>query len=152
MNARRRRLLLGGLLCLLAAGGGPAAAATAATEVTVTVTGLRTGNGIVACALFDSAATFLEPGQQRVGRRVPAAAGSVTVTFPGVPPGDYAVVAYHDENANEELDRNILGVPIEGLGFSNGQRPSAFGPPTFDAVKVPIGGDGATAIAIEIHY
>ena len=149
MDARRRLPLVAVLLCLAIGGSHPAAVAA---EVRVTVTGLRNGEGAVACALFDSAEAFLEAGRQRFGRRVPAATGSVTVTFSDVPPGDYAAVAYHDENANEELDRNILGVPIEGLGFSNGQRPSAFGPPTFEAARVPVAGEGVTGITVEIHY
>ncbi|MDA1325954.1 MAG: DUF2141 domain-containing protein, partial [Proteobacteria bacterium] len=26
---------------------------------------------------------------------------------------------YHDENDNKKLDRNIIGIPQEGFGFSN---------------------------------
>ncbi|HET6520485.1 MAG TPA: DUF2141 domain-containing protein [Geminicoccaceae bacterium] len=147
MDFWRRLLIAAGLLCAAGRPGDPAAAA----EVTVTVAGLRNGDGEVACALFATEEGFLEAGRELAGRRVPAAEGSVVVTFEDVPPGDYAVVAYHDENGNRELDRNILGLPIEGLGFSNDQRPSAFGPPTFDAVKVPVGA-GPAAFTIEIHY
>ena len=44
--------------------------------------------------------------------------GVVEITIPDLPAGDYAVVALHDENANKQLDRNWLGVPVEQWGMS----------------------------------
>ena len=61
---------------------------------------------------------------------VPARRGTVTVTVPNVPPGRYAAVAYHDENANRDLDVNALGMPKEAYGFSN-DPPMLLGPPLF---------------------
>lgn len=45
-----------------------------------------------------------------------------------VKPGKYAVVAFHDVNGNEELDKNMLGIPTEPYGFSNNAR-GMLGPP-----------------------
>jgi uncharacterized protein (DUF2141 family) len=46
-------------------------------------------------------------------------------------PGKYAFKFFHDENKNDKLDTNWLGIPKEGFGFSN--NPSmTFGPPSFD--------------------
>jgi uncharacterized protein (DUF2141 family) len=51
-----------------------------------------------------------------------------------LPFGEYAIKIYHDENGNDELDTNFLGIPKEGVGFSN--NPSArFGEPGFDEAK-----------------
>ncbi|MDX5950255.1 DUF2141 domain-containing protein, partial [Azospirillum brasilense] len=44
--------------------------------------------------------------------------------------GTYAVQSFHDENQNLELDRNFLGLPKEGVGFSN-DAPMRFGPPRY---------------------
>jgi len=33
------------------------------------------------------------------------------------------VGAFHDENANDHLDTNVLGLPTEGYALSNGVRP-----------------------------
>lgn len=49
----------------------------------------------------------------------PAVKGVTTVTFDDVPPGVYAAQVYHDWNDNHRVDRNALGIPKEGLGFSN---------------------------------
>ena len=46
-----------------------------------------------------------------------------------VPPGVYALVVHHDENANGELDKNFIGIPTEPIAISNGYRPK--GPPAF---------------------
>ena len=49
----------------------------------------------------------------------PAHAGAVVVTVADVPAGRYALMAFADANANGVLDKNMLGVPKEGFGFSN---------------------------------
>lgn len=44
--------------------------------------------------------------------------------------GDYAVSVIHDENDNDKLDTNFLGIPLEGVGFSNNPK-LYFGAPSF---------------------
>lgn len=45
--------------------------------------------------------------------------------------GTYSFKFFHDENKNQLLDVNWLGIPREGFGFSN--EPSmSFGPPCFE--------------------
>jgi uncharacterized protein (DUF2141 family) len=39
-----------------------------------------------------------------------------------LPEGKYGVIAFHDINNNEELDKNMLGIPTEPYGFSNNAR------------------------------
>lgn len=51
----------------------------------------------------------------------PIAAGAheATAVMENLAPGDYGVVAIHDENKNRKLDRNFIGIPKEGFGFAN---------------------------------
>lgn len=58
----------------------------------------------------------------------PAHAGTTVVTVANVPAGEYAIQAFHDENANGEVDRAMLGIPREGVGFSRNAR-IGLGPP-----------------------
>jgi uncharacterized protein (DUF2141 family) len=75
----------------------------------------------------------------------PAAAGAVALTLPDIPPGTYAVQAFHDENDNFDIDRNLLGLPPEGImGFSN-DAPMRFGPPRFDDAAIEIDGADLSA-------
>lgn len=46
-----------------------------------------------------------------------------------VSPGTYALLVYYDENGNDRLDRNFIGIPKEPLGFSNSYQPK--GPPSY---------------------
>lgn len=50
---------------------------------------------------------------------IAASAHEATAVMENLPPGDYGVVAIHDENKNRKLDRNFLGIPKEGFGFAN---------------------------------
>ena len=40
--------------------------------------------------------------------------GSAKAHFKDIVPGDYAVSAFHDENGDEILDKNFMGMPKEG--------------------------------------
>ncbi|HPQ07631.1 MAG TPA: DUF2141 domain-containing protein [Bacteroidia bacterium] len=45
--------------------------------------------------------------------------------------GKYAISVLHDENENNKIDFNFIGIPKEGYGFSNNPK-IMFGPPGFD--------------------
>lgn len=53
---------------------------------------------------------------------VPAVAGTTLVRVSGVPAGRWAAMAWHDANANNQVDRNFIGMPKELIGFSNDVR------------------------------
>ena len=61
----------------------------------------------------------------------PIEAGSrgVTAVMEGLPPGEYGVVTIHDENKNQKLDRNFVGIPKEGFGFANNPHVRLSAPP-----------------------
>jgi len=54
-----------------------------------------------------------------------------------VPPGRYAIAVLHDENSNHKLDRNIIGWPKEGFGFSNNPKVN-LSPPSFDTAAMQV--------------
>ncbi len=59
-----------------------------------------------------------------------------SLRFGDLPSGDYAVALFHDENGNGKLDTS-LGIPREGIGFSNNPR-LLFGPPRFAAASFAV--------------
>jgi uncharacterized protein (DUF2141 family) len=119
-----------------------------AASVQVTVQGVRNDHGSVLVALCTSA-EFLRP-HCAWKASTPAAAGTVTLRIDGVPPGTYAAQAFHDENGNGRLDRSLLGLPEEGMGFSR-DAPMRMGPPRFEDAAFPIAPAGA-AIAFRLRY
>ncbi|WP_405569976.1 DUF2141 domain-containing protein [Winogradskyella sp. Asnod2-B02-A] len=62
--------------------------------------------------------------------------GKVTITFENVKPGDYAIIAFHDENENNKMDFRDNGMPLESYGMSNNVM--SFGPPQYDDAKFTI--------------
>ena len=124
-------ILAAGLLC--------AGAAEAAT-VTVAFEGVRSSQGNVLASLCNDPATFMKScaGHQGLAK---AAAGETVMTFPDVPPGRYALQAFHDENGDFRAE-----VPPEGYAYGN----DAIYPPSFDAAAFQVSGD--TRIAVRMTY
>lgn len=77
---------------------------------------------------------FLEKSIQT--KSVVVSGSKVIVEF-DLPPGEYAVSTYQDENNNGKLDRYIIGKPKEPYGFSNNVKP--FGPPSYKSCKFTLG-------------
>lgn len=111
--------------------------------ITVTVAGVENAQGNIRIAVCTKD-EFLKPGC-RFAASAPAEAGTVTLVVPDVPPGTYAVQAYHDANGNRKIDRSFFGAPKEGIGFSNGA-PMKYGPPEFAEAAVKIDGPGASTV------
>ncbi|WOI57746.1 DUF2141 domain-containing protein [Palleronia sp. LCG004] len=130
------RLAILSLLAAIGLGSGSSAA-----DLVVSATGLRSAAGDLRVAICERE-HFLEPSCA-FGASAPAAEGRVTIR--DVPPGEYAVQAFHDENRNGKIDRNLLGRPTEGMAFSR-DAPMRFGPPSYAdaAVVIPPGGGRLT--------
>lgn len=70
--------------------------------------------------------------------------------FSGLPEGTYAVVAFHDENDNGQID-HAFGRPSEPLGFSNGFVLSlTSGLPTFEKLQFDFNPERGAAATVEV--
>ena len=72
----------------------------------------------------------------------PARPGTTVVTVHDVPPGTWAIVAYHDRNNVRHVEQSWLGIPKAGVGFSRNP-PLGLKGPSFAAAAVQIGAGGA---------
>ena len=124
--------------------------ATWAFEIQVTVTGLRNAEGNINIALFDTANHFPKDGKAITRARVTARMDTVHARLSDLSAGTYAIAVYHDENGNGKLDRNLLGVPTEGYGFSNDAR-GRMGPPSFDQAAFTLG-EADQVMTIAVNY
>lgn len=121
-----------------------------AVQLTVRNVALRDAEGQVAVTLYpDNPRRFLAPRGKLLRLRVPAAAPTTSVCF-WVQPGFYAVAVYHDQNADRDFNRNLVGMPAEGFGFSN-DAPTRFSLPSFDAVRFRVPAGGRT-ITVKMRY
>ncbi len=100
-----------------------AAQAANAADLRVKVEGITQATGTLSAMLVDSKEAWDGKSAPVSGRRAEiAATGSIELVFDGLAPGDYAIRVMHDDNGNGQLDRNLVGMPTEGYGFSNNPR------------------------------
>ena len=71
------------------------------------------------------------------------------ITVSNLLEGNYAIRYFHDENRNNKLDTNWLGIPTEGYGFSNSAK-GLFGPPPFEEQLFEI--NTSKTIQLTINY
>jgi uncharacterized protein (DUF2141 family) len=98
----------------------------------VRVLGIHELSGELRLSLYNSSENWLEKSVKSV--KVPVKSNVVTWNITGLPPGQYAIAGFHDVNLNGECDRNFIGIPTEGFGFSNNIRP-VFSAPEWEKTK-----------------
>jgi uncharacterized protein (DUF2141 family) len=113
----------------------------------VVVAGVRNAKGDVLVAVC-SERNFLKEHCEYNGR-TKASVGEVMVVLE-VPPGTYAVQAFHDEDGNGEVTMNALGMPVEGIGFSN-DAPFRFSAPRYRDAAFQVGPMGGR-IRLNLRY
>ena len=123
----------------------------AAQRVLATVIGARRVAGNITFTLYGSRpASFLVHNGSIAIDRTTLAGTSANACFVVSTPGVYALAVYHDENNNHHFDRSLIGLPLEGYGFSNNA--SIFmGPPSFASVRFPVR-PGDNRITIRLRY
>jgi len=92
-----------------------------AQELKVNITGLRNDVGVIRLAFFIDSESFKNetPEISKTISKKNINNNNLTVVLTDIPPGRYGVALLDDENKNDEMDYNLLGIPKEGFGFSN---------------------------------
>lgn len=118
----------------------------AADGLNVTVDGIRNAKGNVVILVFDSARAFdsLDVWSAVDYARIPSRKGSVSHEFSDLNAGPYAVLLFHDENNDEDLNMTAAKL-LEGLGSTGA--PSPDDEPDFKAASVWPGD-----VRVRIHY
>jgi len=97
----------------------------AQSEFEVEMVKLRNNKGTVALELVDKDNKTVKGIKGKIVDK------KSTILIEGLKDGKYAIRYFHDENSNDELDMNFLGIPKEGYGFSNDAY-GKFGPKDFE--------------------
>ncbi len=119
-------------------------------QLLVEVVGMRDSTGTIRAALYNAPDSFRK--EERAFMRVahPAETGSVSLIFRDVPPGRYAVVAYHDENDDGKLNLRFGMFPVEGYALSN--NPKVLGPPRFSDSAFDFTGKETGPLPLTLAY
>lgn len=116
----------------------------------MTLEGLRSSKGTVRLCLWRDGYGFPDCKKNLdVVTEVMSAAPTVEFDIGELPSGSYGLSAIHDENDNRKLDRSIIGLPTEGVAFSNDAK-IRFGPPKFERVRFDV--DGAATQTMRMRY
>ena len=135
-----------------------------ASELRITVEGIRSPQGTILIGLYDSLESFTraielsdkdgflnDPDRfAAVALRANTAMKSAVV-LTNLDPGPYAIILFHDENGNGKLDKNALGVPTEPYGFSNNVR-GFLGPPSFEEAIMKVNADDKAVRIVLIYH
>jgi len=121
--------VVAGLAIMLPTAGGPGLMGRAEASpmcegngipIRVTIEKVRSSKGTIKVELYsEKAGKEPKKGKKIARTRVKALQGETKLCLNAPSEGDYAIAVYHDENDNKKLDRNFIGIPREGFGFSN---------------------------------
>lgn len=119
-------------------------------DVTVEVQNLKNTIGKVSIGLYDKLDNFPIISKEYKGVHLNSDSHTLSYTFKKIPNGIYAVSVFHDENSNSKLDKNFLGIPKEGYGFSNNAK-ATLSVPSFDDAKFKVSTQ-TTHLKIKMEY
>jgi uncharacterized protein (DUF2141 family) len=111
------------------------AVTTRAATLKVLFQDLRSDQGSIRYILFDGPQGYPEAAEKGIRQGSLSARQSQDgLVLTDLASGSYAMTFIHDENDNEKLETNFMGLPQEGFAFSTNPR-IYFGSPSFDRMK-----------------
>lgn len=102
--------------------------------LTIHIENITKIQGKIVIGIFNSEKDFLKDDAAFKNYFIQVDASSESIVIKDLPKGEYAITFYHDENSDDECNRNFLGIPKEGYGFSNNIKPK-FSAPSFKDCK-----------------
>lgn len=103
-------------------------------EVQIEIRGCESDAGKVRLGIYNSAAQFPNPSKQWKGIILDAQKGVVIYKMQLPKDAWMSFAAFHDENENGKMDKNVFGAPTEIYGFSRNARGTFSAPDYKDAV------------------
>ena len=112
-----------------------------AATLTVSVKGVKTLSGDLLVAVYDNKESFQKDAFKNV--KVPATSDTVEFTIEDLVAGEFAIMLFHDIDADMKLKKNFVGMPREPWGASL-QGKSVFGPPKWKDVVFEVSDNDST--------
>lgn len=100
--------------------------------LTVNISGLNSSNGNLLIGIYNKKESFLKKPIKSTIIKIENK--KALVLFRNLPKGIYAVSFVHDENDNQKMDTNFIGIPKEDYGCSNNAI-GFMGPPKYKDAK-----------------
>lgn len=116
-------------------------------KLTVHVQNIESLKGKIIIGVFNTDKDFLKDGAAVKNYSIEVNGTTETIIINDLPKGDYAISLYHDENSDNKCNRNFLGIPKEGYGFSNNVKPK-FSAPSYEECKFSLVKDHSVNIKL----
>lgn len=122
----------------------------AGAEIVASVSGLRSTRGVVRIALYATHGDWLSHERTLASCEAAVVGDEASCSLVHHARGTYAIALLHDEDGDGDMDRDFIGLPQEGYGFSSGARPG-LGPPSFEDASF-VHGEHRTIASIRTRY
>ncbi|MBD6619836.1 DUF2141 domain-containing protein [Komarekiella sp. 'clone 1'] len=120
-------------------------------KLAVEIDGLKNKQGQVCVSIFASSQGFPNNRDRVLQKQcIKITDTPLLVNFENLKAGNYAVAVIHDQNNDSTLNRNGLGMPIEGFGFSRNPEVRTSAPKFGEAAFLVAGPN--TNIQIQLKY
>lgn len=118
-------------------------------QLIVNLHNVRDNTGNLRASVYREPDSFRKEDRAVQVLSVAAAKGDMKMVFKALPPGRYAIMAYHDADQDGKLGLRFGMFPTEGYGLSN--NPKVMGPPKFADSAFEVTGP-ETSVNISISY
>lgn len=102
--------------------------------LTVKINGLKNNKGVVLLEFSNTKGEKISGHSQTIDNK------QCVIIITNIKQGTYSFKYFHDENKNQKLDTNFIGIPKEGFGFANDAK-GKFGPPALKKTFILVNGD-----------
>ena len=107
-------------------------------EIQLLIKKTKSNEGEIRVLIFNKEDGFpQDPKKAFKALSLPVSNFEANVTIGDLPPGNYAISVFHDENSDGKFRKNIIGIPLDSYGFSNNPT-LKLGPPSFSKCAVAI--------------
>ena len=119
--------------------------------IKVQIDGLKEAKGQICYSLFSRSKGFPDSEDDKFQAEcIPIQAPIPMLTIENLDSGTYALAFFHDANEDGKLNRNFLGIPQEGFGFSQDPEVTT-SPPSFGESAVLVIG-AETNLQVQMRY
>ncbi|NVJ85298.1 MAG: DUF2141 domain-containing protein [Algoriphagus sp.] len=120
------------------------------TSLELTITQSKSNLGLIRVLVFDQVKGYPDdPELANLALSLPITNHHAKIQLDSLPPGKYAICAFHDEDENGKLNKNLFGYPLERYGFSN--NPSVgFSIPSFEKCLIEIKAGKKNKVTIDL--
>ncbi|MGB5499849.1 MAG: DUF2141 domain-containing protein [Maribacter sp.] len=91
-------------------------------SLNVEIAGIKSEKGKILFSLFADKNGFPGDMTKAIKKGSVYIENGMAIIDLNLPPGEYAIMVFHDEDDNNELKTNFIGMPREGVGNSNNHK------------------------------